>query len=88
MAITYDLSIEENKNNGNITPPTFNIEQIDTELCAEKGKMIVTGTFDKDITEELTFEIPLSFPMSDIKCTVESATANTKVDLTCKIQKS
>ena len=87
LAITYDLSIEENKNNGNITPPTFNIEQIDTELCAEKGKMIVTGTFDKDITEELTFEIPLSFPMSDIKCTVESATANTKVDLTCKIQK-
>ena len=87
LAITYDLSIEENKNNGNITPPTFNIEQIDTELCAEKGKMIVTGTFDKDITEELTFEIPLSFPMTDIKCTVESATANTQVDLTCKIQK-
>jgi hypothetical protein len=87
LAITYDLSIEENKNNENITPPTFNIEQIDTELCAEKGKMIVTGIFDKDITEELTFEIPLSFPMSDIKCTVESATANTKVDLTCKIQK-
>ena len=87
LAITYDLSIEENKNNTNITPPTFNIEKIDSGLCARKGKMIVTGTFDKDITEELTFEIPLSFPMTDIKCTVESATANTEVDLTCKIQK-
>ena len=87
LAITYDLSIEENKNNTNITPPTFNIEKIDSGLCARKGKMIVTGTFDKDITEELTFEIPLSFPMTDIKCTVESATANTQVDLTCKIQK-
>ena len=87
LAITYDLSIEENKNNTNITPPTFNIQKIDSGLCARKGKMIVTGTFDKDITEELTFEIPLSFPMTDIKCTVESATANTQVDLTCKIQK-
>ena len=87
LAITYDLSIEENKNNKNITPPTFNIQKIDSGLCARKGKMIVTGTFDKDITEELTFEIPLSFPMTDIKCTVESATANTQVDLTCKIQK-
>ena len=87
LAITYDLSIEENKNNTNITPPTFNIKNIDSGLCARKGKMIVTGTFDKDITEELTFEIPLSFPMTDIKCTVESATANTQVDLTCKIQK-
>ena len=87
LAITYDLSIEENKNNTNITPPTFNIQKIDSGLCARKGKMIVTGTFDKDITEELTFEIPLSFPMTVIKCTVESATANTQVDLTCKIQK-
>ena len=87
LAITYDLSIEENKNNKNITPPTFNIKKIDSGLCARKGKMIVTGTFDQDITEELTFEIPLSFPMTDIKCTVESATANTQVDLTCKIQK-
>ena len=87
LAITYDLSIEENKNNTNITPPTFNIKNIDSGLCARKGKMIVTGTFDKDITEELTFEIPLSFPMTVIKCTVESATANTQVDLTCKIQK-
>ena len=85
MVITYNLSLEENKNNKNITPPTFDIKRIDTDLCDEKGKMIITGSFDEDIIDQLTFEIPLSFPMTDVKCKVESATAN--VDITCKIQK-
>ena len=87
LAITYDLSNEDNKNNTNITPPTFTINSINVDRCKKKGKIKLTGTFDQDITEEITFELSLSFPLTDIKCTVENATADTETEITCKIQK-
>ena len=35
----------------------------------------------------MTFELPLTFPKTKVKCTVEEAQANTNVNITCKMQK-
>ena len=45
------------------------------------------GKFNKDITEKMTFNLPLSFPSTNIKCEVEEATKDMETELTCKVQK-
>ena len=55
--------------------------------CASKGKIKVEGKFSEEIKEEMTFELPFSFPAAKVKCTVESATAKQKVEIVCKMQK-
>ena len=49
--------------------------------------MKITGKFTENIEEEITFDLPFSFPTSKIKCTVENATQNEDVEISCKMQK-
>ena len=79
-----DFSLPENKNK---VPPSFTISTMNFAKCASKGKIKVEGKFSEEIKEEMTFELPFSFPAAKVKCTVESATAKQKVEIVCKMQK-
>ena len=82
-----DFSLEENKV---IMPPSFELVRIDENTFgywAKKGKIKIIGKFNKDITEKMTFDLPLSFPSANIKCEIEKATKDVETELTCKVQK-
>jgi hypothetical protein len=82
-----DFSLEENKA---IMPPVFELVKIGENTFgywSKKGKIKIIGKFNKDITEKMTFNLPLSFPSTNIKCEVEEATKDMETELTCKVQK-
>ena len=84
LSQVLDYQVEENKEK---VPPTFTINSMDFKKCENKGKIKIEGQFSEEITEEMTFELPLTFPKIKVKCTVEEAQANTNVNITCKMQK-
>ena len=84
LSQTIDFSVEENKE---IVPPSFKVTNINMDGCNTRGKLTVTGTFSEEITEEMTFDLPFSFPKAKAKCTVDDAQANTEVQIICKMNK-
>ena len=74
-----DYQLEDNKNK---VPPIFKIESMNFKKCQDKGKIKIEGEFSEEITEEMTFELPFSFQKTKVKCSVESAKANEKVNIT------
>ena len=85
LADVVDYYEEENKNT---FPPTLEITSFERlDECGEKGKIRILGKFSEDITEEITFKLPLSFPDVKIKCKIDEATKDEEVELNCKIQK-
>ena len=84
LGLTLDYSGEENKT---IYPPSFTLISIDTTRCNTRGKLRITGQFSENITEEMTFEIPFSFPSAKVRCSIDYAEANTDVEMTCKMQR-
>ena len=85
LATTLDYSLEENKNK---KPPSLKLKKFDLKRCISKGKIKVAGTLSEAITEEMTFELPFSFPASQVKCTIEPTTDIENVEIDCKIQKT
>jgi len=57
------------------------------KLCT-RGKFKIKGKFTSDVTEEMTFNLPLSYPTSRIKCKVDEAKANEEVEVKCKVGKA
>ena len=84
LSQVIDFKDEEKKKK---VPPTFTIESMNFNKCSKKGKIKIEGKFSQAITEEMTFELPFSFPKTKVKCTVESAEANATATITCKMQK-
>ena len=84
LSQTIDFSVEENKK---IVPPSFKVTNINMDRCDKKGTLTVTGTFSEEISEEMTFDLPFSFPKAKAKCTVDEAQANAEVQITCKMNK-
>ena len=84
LSQVIDFKDEDNKLK---VPPTFTIESMNFNKCSKKGKIKIEGKFSQNITEEMTFELPFSFPKTKVKCTVESAEANAVATITCKMQK-
>ena len=71
-----------------INPPILdiiNIENFDRQC--PKGKLTLRGKFSSQIREEITFDLPLSYPQLEIKCKVNEAKINEEVEIPCKIQK-
>ena len=79
-----DYSLE---NNTNRFPPLFEILDIDTNNCNKKGKIKIKARFSVNMTKKTSFEIPLSYPASSMKCTSPKAEAGEEVTIKCKIQK-
>ena len=86
LAEALDYSEEENKNK---LPPTFIPEKLLlTDKPCSKGKFKIKGKFTSDVTEEMKFNLPLSYPTSKIKCKIDEAKANEEVEVNCKVEKS
>ena len=73
-------------NDINSFPPTIQINSINDIECPTKGKLKLRGIFSDRIDGELTFFLPLSYPSSQIKCTVKNINRGEK-GFTCKVQK-
>ena len=84
LTTVIDFSLEENKDK---ISPKFEIENLNITQCSKNGKIKVRGKFSENITQEMTFEIPMSYPSAKIRCTVVQASANNLVDIICKSQK-
>ena len=80
--IDYSLAINKNRK-----PPTFSITSFDLKRCETKGKLKIKGVFTENIDSEMTFELPFTYPSSNVKCTVDKATKGETTDITCKMQK-
>ena len=79
-----DYSLEGNKN---ITLPSLKIKSFNLERCESRGKIKTIGTLSQKITEEMTFELPFSFPKSKVKCTIEPSDEIEDIEISCKVQK-
>ena len=79
-----DYSVEENINK---EPPSLEITSF-SNIKNMNGKVTVLGKFSSDITEEMTFEIPLSYPQVELKCKVDSAKKDEEVEMICKTQQN
>lgn len=74
-------------NNTNRFPPVFEILDIDTNNCKKKGKIKIKARYNVNMTKKTSFEIPLSYPASSMKCNSPKAEAGEEVTIKCKIQK-
>ncbi len=82
-----DYSKEENKK---IVPPTFIISTVMKdikEMCPNKGKFRLKGKFSHKIHDKMSFMLPMTFPLSKVKCKVLKAKPGEEVEVTCKVQK-
>ena len=79
-----DYSLEGNKN---IKLPSLKIKSFDLERCESRGKIKSIGTLSQKISEEMTFELPFSFPDSKVKCTIEPSDEIEDIEIYCKVQK-
>ena len=84
LGVVVDFSLESNKN---IKPPALTLTSLDLTRCGKNGKIKATGTLSQAIEEEMTFELPFSFPSSKVKCTIEPTNDIQNVEMSCKIQK-
>jgi len=85
LAEVVDYHEEENKEK---LPPSLEITRIeDVDECRKKSKIKIFGKFSEDISEDLKFELPLTFPSSKIKCKVSEAKKDEEVELECKVLK-
>ena len=63
----------------------FNIESIkEVDKCEETGKFILVGTFTDNITEDIKFDLPLTYPNGEFKCELTKAKKKDKKEITCK----
>ena len=85
LAKTLDYSLDENKNN---VPSILKINNItDLNKCDSKGKFKLKGVLSSDIDDKMTFDLPLAFPKTNIKCEIEQAKKDQEIDIYCKVQK-
>jgi len=82
LAEVVDYHEEENKEK---LPPSLEITRIENvDECRKKSKFKIFGKFSEDISEDLKFELPLTFPSSKIKCKVSEAKKDEEVELEWK----
>ena len=66
--------------------PNFTIDNMYINDCSTKGKIYIIGNLSDDINKEIKFDLPFSYPSEEIKCQLEKANKNKKVNITCKSQ--
>ena len=76
-----DLSLDENKNN---SPPAFRPTSFNGLGCRSSGIFSIKGKFNKKIDKHFKFNLPLSYPAIDAKCTVPESKEGDEISITCK----
>ena len=65
--------------------PLFNVDYIkDWDTCGKTGILILVGTLTDDITEDIKFDLPLTYPDDELKCEMASSKKNDKIEIVCK----
>ena len=81
-----NLSLEENKNN---IPPVFNLSSIDGLGCRSSGAFFIKGLSNKKVDKSFRFNLPLSYPLIDAKCTVpEINKTGEEIEIVCQTKSS
>ena len=65
---------------------TLNFEEIDINSCSTTGQLTLKGSFLNDNEENINFDLPLTYPNSELKCELKSVKKNIKINIKCKVQ--
>ena len=86
--VKENMKIVSNETFGPIAP-IIEAKDIDAAIqIANNSKYgLNAGVFTENIDSEMTFELPFTYPSSNVKCTVDKATKGETTDITCKMQK-
>ena len=76
-----DLTLDENKND---LPPTFEPISFDGLKCRSSGVFSIKGKFNKKVDKHFRFNLPLSYPAVDVKCSVPESKEGDEISITCK----
>ena len=66
--------------------PTLDIESINIDDCQKNGKLYILGKLSENFTKETEFDLPLTYPDTNLKCELNKADKNTRINITCKLQ--
>ena len=80
-----DFTLEENKVN---IPPTFKPSSFGSVGCKSSGVFSIKGKFNKVINKHFKFNLPLSYPSIESRCTVPEAKEGEDVEIECKTKSS
>ena len=56
------------------------------DSCYATGQLILTGLFLNDIEENINFDLPLTYPNSELKCELKEVEKNITTSIKCKVQ--
>ena len=76
-----DLTLDENKNDA---PPAFKPASFNGVGCRASGVFTIKGKFNKKVDKHFRFNLPLSYPAVDVKCSVPESKEGDEISLTCK----
>ena len=76
-----DFTLEENKAK---IPPTFKPSSFGSLGCKSSGIFSIRGKFNKVIDKHFKFNLPLSYPSIESRCTVPEAKEGAEVEIECK----
>jgi hypothetical protein len=80
-----DFTLEENKAK---IPPTFKPSSFGSVGCKSSGVFSIKGKFNKVINKHFKFNLPLSYPAIESRCTVPEAKEGDEVEIECKTKSS
>ena len=66
--------------------PILNIDSINIDDCQNKGKLYLIGKLSVDINQKMIFDLPLTYPNTEIKCELEKVKKDANINITCKTQ--
>ena len=66
--------------------PILNIDSINIDDCQNKGKLYLIGKLSDDINQKMIFDLPLTYPNTEIKCELEKVKKDANINITCKTQ--
>ena len=82
-----DYSLEENQSEDKI-PATFSVTSIKEDTCESKGKFLIEGSLSKEIVNDLSLTIPLTFPDGiTVSCTLLNKAAGTS-QVSCQVDRN
>ena len=76
-----NLTKEEDKNE---TPPVFTPKSFNGLGCRSSGVFSIKGKFNKKIDKHFRFNLPLSYPLIDVKCTIPESNDTSDIDIICQ----
>ena len=65
---------------------TLTLKEINLNECSKTGKLTLKGSFFYDIEENINFDLPLTYPNTELKCELNTVKKNIDTNIKCKAQ--